>query len=210
MDLDKIKARCEQLLAVGSRSWQGAAEICSGALSVAIAVYGPESGQVEALKARIAEARAGDFRSTDAAANYAKGLLSALVGEIDAGLVGNLRLQLVGEVLTDLVAMAREALATGGDHTNVAAVLTAAAFEGTLRRMGEAYAGITDAKVDLSDVVLRLRDAKKLEGAAFRQAQQAGLPFRNRALHANFAEVDRPSTESLLGFVDALLRQSFS
>ena len=47
--------------------------------------------------------------------------------DLEAGLVGNLERHVAGEVIADLLGLAREVLAD--DRLNVAAVLTAAAFE---------------------------------------------------------------------------------
>ena len=90
---------------------------------------------------------------------------------------------------------------------NVAAVLSAAAFEDTIRRMGSAFAGVMG-KDDLNSVI----DALKSKGVLV--APQLGialgyLNFRNRALHANWDQIDRASVSSVLAFVEGLLLKHF-
>ena len=58
-----------------------------------------------------------------------------MVAEINGGLVRNIRLGIAGEILGDLIFMAREAL--GENAVQVAAVLTAAAFEDLMRRLAQ-------------------------------------------------------------------------
>jgi len=56
---------------------------------------------------------------------FAYGVIQNMVAEINGGLVQNVRLGIAGEILGDLIFMAREAL--GEKAVHVAAVLTAAA-----------------------------------------------------------------------------------
>jgi hypothetical protein len=65
-----------------------------------------------------------------------------MLAELDSGLIGSIRQQAAAEVLSDFVALSRAALdEAGGQGKNVAAVLVAAAFEDSIRRLGAAHAG---------------------------------------------------------------------
>ena len=129
--------------------------------------------------------------------------------EIEGGLIGSLQKRIASDVLSDLVQLARVVLDEPGDNAkNVAAVLAAAAFEDTIRRMGSVFAGVMG-KDDLSDVI----EALKVKG--FIIPPQLGialsfLNFRNRALHANWSDIDRAAVNSVLGFVQELLLKHFS
>jgi nicotinamide mononucleotide adenylyltransferase len=112
-------------------------------------------------------------------------------------------------VLTDLIQLARTVLNERDDGAkNVAAVLAAAAFEDTIRRMGETFAGVIG-KDDLASVLTKLKDAEVMKSPQIGTAQSY-LSFRNHALHANWEDVQRESVHSILGFVEQLLLKHFS
>ena len=161
--------------------------------------------QDKQFKARIAElgaeAVSKDKATPDSLAKHLK-------AEIESGLMGSLQKRMTSEVLTDMVQLARTVLDEAGDNAkNVAAVLSAAAFEDTIRRMGSVFAGVMG-KDDLPSVI----DALKSKGTLV--APQLGialgyLNFRNRALHANWDQIDRASVSSVLAFVEGLLLKHF-
>ncbi|KAB2960461.1 MAG: hypothetical protein F9K13_05220 [Candidatus Methylomirabilis oxygeniifera] len=123
-------------------------------------------------------------------------------------MLGSLRDAVTSEVLSDLIKLARTVSDEGGEATkNVAAVLAAAAFEDSLRRLA-ASAGLPHQE-KLADVVTALKEKDVLQGAQVGIAQSY-LSFRNRALHAKWTEVDRPEVASILGFTEALLVKHFS
>lgn len=129
--------------------------------------------------------------------------------DIEAGLVGNLRQQITGEILTDLILLSRSVLDEQGDKAkNVAAVLAAAAFEDTLRRMGATLLGIVG-KDDLTEVLKQLKDAGIIKSPQLGIAQSY-FNFRNRALHANWEDIQKESIHSVLGFVEQLLMKHFN
>ena len=136
------------------------------------------------------------------------GTLRSLKREIEGGLTGNLRQQVAGEVLTDLIQLSRTTLSEGDKAKNVAAVLAAAAFEDTIRRMGKTFAGVIGHD-DLSEVLKKLKDAGTMQGPQVGIAQSY-LSFRNHALHANWEKIEKESIHSVLGFVEQLLLKHFS
>jgi hypothetical protein len=82
--------------------------------------------------------------------------------EVEEGLVGNLRREVTGEVLGDLLQLAKTALDEGTEPSkNVAGVLVAAAFEDTLRRMGTLYCGI-HTRESLPNILVALKNADVL------------------------------------------------
>jgi hypothetical protein len=207
MNLETIKSRLEALLAMPIDQREKVSEVFTGALTVLSAVYGPESHQVLAL--RHASQDLGKTPSHDYSIGViALGALKNLKGELDSGLFGSLQKRLTGEVLVDFVQLARAALDQGtADGKNVAAVLAAAAFEDTIRRMGANLAGIIG-RDDLSDII------EGLKKQAILVAPQLGIAisyinFLNRALHAQGDQIEREGVASVLAFVEQLLLKHF-
>jgi hypothetical protein len=186
--------------------------VLSGALTLMAAVYGQDSQQVRALLKRRDEI-SGEAASVERKkvwlTDALHGALTNLRQEVEAGLLTSLERQIASDVLSDLLQLARLALdeATEGAK-NVAAVLAAAAFEDTIRRIAKEHAGIIGR--DKLDVVI---DRLKNEGLLV--SPQLGialsyLSFRNHALHAEWDKIDRASVMSVLGFVQELLLKHFS
>ena len=184
-------------------------ELFQGTLNLATILYGPDDLRIRPL-ADLARRSANESPHPKRLLNVARAALATMSAELDGGLLGSLRAHLTGEVLTDLLSLARDALKDALDPSafQVAAVLAAASFEGTLRHMAEDLAGVTG-RPKLAALVDELRKAKVLEGAAFRTAQN-NLAFRNDALHGDWAKLDRATVESVIAFVEGLLLKHFS
>jgi hypothetical protein len=90
----------------------------------------------------------------------------------------------------------------------VAAVLAAAAFEDTIRKMGAQLCGI-QTRDDLSKIVIALKTQGILVGAQFGTVQ-AQLQFRNDALHADWNKIDAVGVRTVLQLVQELLLKHFS
>lgn len=187
-------------------------EIINGTQSLMEIVYGPNSGRIEtfleaARTVRDSTDRRMSFRLHDAA-RVAEGILHTLEAEIEAGLVGDLERQVAGGILGDFIQLGRAALDQGGEGSkNVAAVLAAAAYEDTIRRMGREFAGVIG-QDDLEKVIGALKHAGVLVGSQVSIASSF-LTFRNHALHAHWDKVERESVQSVLGFVQELLMKHF-
>jgi hypothetical protein len=186
-------------------------EMPHATISLLTLVYGEKSPQLASYCKEVDKIRA----DTHGAGNpnlivrSARGALSNLKREIESGLVGSLRQQITGEVLTDLVQLSRTVITEQSDKgKNVAAVLAAAAFEDAIRRMGKAFAGVIGHD-DLYEVLKKLKDAGTIKGPQVGIAQSY-LSFRNHALHANWDKIEKESVHSVLGFVEQLLLKHFS
>ena len=215
MDISSVRQRVEKLLARAttreSNGGQLATEVFQGTITVLSVLYGDDSQQTKSLQ-RLADATILKYPSnshlTEQMTRALLGTLQNLKAEIDAGFLGSLQKRLTGDVLTDFIQLARAALDESGDDAkNVAAVLTAASYEDTIRRMGASLAGVIG-RDDLRNVI----DALKEKGILV--APQLGialsyLNFRNHALHANWEEIDRSSVNSVLGFVEQLIIKHF-
>jgi hypothetical protein len=211
MDTTDILKRIDELLVLVPGVHE-APQLSQGAISLLTLVYGSKSTQVAQLQtdfAAIHKHSGGHGLKGQQLSQAAQGALKNLKREIESGLTGNLRQQISGEVLTDLIQLARTVLNEPGDGAkNVAAVLTAAAFEDTIRRMGETFAGVIG-RDDLADVLTKLKDAGVIQSSQVGIAQ-SHLSFRNHALHANWEKIGRESVHSVLGFVEQLLLKHFS
>ena len=119
--------RAQEFDATGRGRHSG--EALQFAISMAVAFYGPNSQQVEIIKRQAAmiPKEQGSAYPDMLIYEFALGAIRNMVEEIKAGLTQNIRLGIAGEILADLIGMAREALDINA--VEVAAVLTAAAFE---------------------------------------------------------------------------------
>ena len=107
-----------------------------------------------------------------------------------------------------MVKLSRESLGESGDGAkNVAAVLAAAAFEDTIRRLAE-QEGISEQGRKLADVLTDLKNQEVLAGAQVGIAQSY-LKFRNDALHAQWDAVERSGVNIVLGFTEQLIVKHF-
>jgi hypothetical protein len=212
MKEEDIRARVDVLLAgggVGNRVTRSTA-LLQGTLTIMGVLYGPGSIQAESL-AKDAESIRASPRNRNAAAdiisNLAEGALRNIKGELDAGIVGTLQKEVTRNVLTDFLQLARAALDENGDDAkNVAAVLAAAVFEDTIRRIA-AGNGLPHIE-KLQNVIDELKNKGLLRGTQVGVASTY-LNFRNSSLHAQWGRVERESVASVLAFVEELLRKHF-
>jgi hypothetical protein len=213
MNLSAVKARVDQLLAMTSHRPSTTLEsaLHHGTLGVMETLYGPDSSQEQELRAYTKGLRGSAQLHNHAPVSsieVIKGALESIKAELDAGFIGSLRATLTGEILTDLIKLARETLKERGDDPkNVAAVLTAAAFEDVMRKLGDLN-GLPEHE-KLQDVLIALKDALVLQRTEVTTAQSY-LSFRNQALHAKWSEVDRPVVQSALGFTEQIILKHFT
>lgn len=215
METKDILKRIDELVELqgdGATITSDAAELSQGCVSLLSLVYGQNCLQVQQFTTAIAA-----LKTVNPAAAYthmgvvttAKGTLKNLKREIESGLTGSLRHQITGEVLTDFIELAKAVLEESREGAkNVAAVLAAAAFEDTLRRMGENLAGVIGDE-DLPDVLKALKDAGVIRGPQV-GIVQSYFTFRNKALHANWNEIQKESVLSAIALVEGLLVKHFS
>ena len=185
-------------------------EVYNGALSLVSSLYGPQSPQVKDLteKSKSLSSRYAGDGLERVLLGVAEGVLQNLKAEIECGLVTSLQSSVTGEVLADFLRLARAALSENGEGAkNVAAVLAAALFEDTLRRIA-AQNGIPHIE-KLQELLTTLKDNQILQGTQVGIANSY-LNFRNSALHAQWERVERESIVSVLGFVEQLLMKHFS
>jgi hypothetical protein len=176
------------------------------------ALYGPHSTQLKAFldgQDAISKMKIGTVEIRSFQLNHAHGVIKNAKEELEAGLVGNMRVLVAGEVLAELVALGKEILSQKDEAgKNVSAVLIAAAYEDLMRRMGEEFATV-NGRPKLEEVINVLKSASVLKGGQVALALSF-LPFRNHSLHAEWNKVDSSQVESCLSFIEALLLKHFS
>jgi hypothetical protein len=174
--------------------------------------HGENSTQVAALREAVAshqKIKENTFRVARETADSSLGALRNLKREVEQGLVGSLRREVTGEVLGDLVQLGKVTLDEGTDSSkNVAAVLVAAAFEDTIRRLGATYCGI-HTRESLPDILARLKAADVLKGSQV-GVVQSHFQFRNDAMHADWNKIDVVGVKTVMALVQELLLKHFS
>jgi hypothetical protein len=140
--------------------------------------------------------------------DLALGTITNTLMELEAGLIISIRTAVTGEVLAELLGLAKEILNEKSDTSkNVCAVLVAAAYEDMIRRMGQEFASVTS-RPSLQEVITALKEQNLLKGGEIGTAQSY-LKFRNDSLHADWDNVSRSQVESCLAFVESLLLKHF-
>jgi hypothetical protein len=195
-------------LSVGTNQVVLINEALQTAYTLAAAIYGPNNTTLSVLTRAEEKAHRSNWATHLAVpieiGPAVIGVLRSMKADLEAGIIGSVERRAAGAVLADMLGLAREALADGDEGSkNVAAVLTAAAYEDTIRRMGVALAGV-QGRPDLADVLTALKKADVLRGAPLSTAQ-GYLKFRNDALHADWSRLDRAVVGSCLTFVQELL-----
>jgi hypothetical protein len=185
--------------------------IVSFAVSMFASLYGAQSVQLESLNRRIEQCNKsiGFLSAQDLRAEQAHNAIQSAVTEIENGLLVNLRAQVAGEVLAELVGLGKEILSDRTETAkNVSAVLIAAAFEDLIRRMGKELAGVVG-RPKLEEVLTALKNAGALKGGEVGTAQSY-LKFRNDSLHADWANVQESQVHSCIALIETLLLKHFS
>ncbi len=148
IDTTTILKRIDQLLATDLPAgdipaiYAAVVEAMQGTLTLSRLLYGStdETPQVQTLVKAAQKAR--EQKQVVAFSFYetvwpaVRGTLGAMKADVEAGLVGNIERRAAGEIVADMLGLAKEALAEGSDGAkNVAAVLAAAAYEDTIRKI---------------------------------------------------------------------------
>ncbi|MGB7730509.1 MAG: hypothetical protein WBL50_20945 [Candidatus Acidiferrum sp.] len=216
MDEKKILARIDELIKrpeKGLDQYSAAAgELYHGTVTVLGLTHGENSQQLKAFNETIEAIKKSKrpfYEISLETINCSLGVLQSLKREVEEGLIGNLRREVTGEVLGDFLQLAQATLDEGTDPSkNVAAVLVAAAFEDTVRRLGALYCGI-HTRESLPDILIRLKNADVLKGSQV-GVVQSHFQFRNDAMHADWDKIDTVAVRTVLSLVQELLLKHFS
>jgi hypothetical protein len=180
-------------------------------ISLLVYVYGRASEQLANFKESLVRGArdSNEVNYRHRVANAVESVLVAVLADHRAGITSAVQARAKGEVLGDFIALAREALAQQTEGANrVAVVLTAAAFEETLKQLG-AEAGAEVYNRDVRGVIQVLKDAEILTGPQSGIAR-GYVELRDKAFHGQFDQTERASTEGMLAFVEGLVVQQFT
>ena len=207
-DLDEQIADGELSLALVAETryiepdlWMGWALSCSNLLHI---VYGSRSAFYSAFTEAFELAQ----ESTDLNSRQVRIMISILRSAKNEYLKGyiNIDLKISGQILGDLIGLAREAMNSG--HLNVAAVLASASLEDALKRYAVAN-GLNVDDRDMSEVVNALK-SKSLIDRSTSKALQPLQKLRNMALHADWDQISDAAVGGLIGFVDTFISVNLS
>ena len=174
-----------------------------GAMHLIGKVFGTSSDYYESLEEWKKEVWNYSF---DISSDLLRTILVHALQDFEAGLMAELDTRITGEVISDLLQLAKIALRDS--RKDVAAVLVAAALEDSLKRCARLNGLEISEKTPLTQVI------KALKSEGVRVGGQKGvantLPgFRNAALHANWAEIAETDVASVIGFVEQFLVRNF-
>jgi hypothetical protein len=212
MDAKSIENRIDALWVLcQGRSPKLVGEVFHGTMTVMQAMYGLNSNQEKSLREYVHDVQSkyspSSVRIPDLVISNIWGILDAMKAEISSGFVGSVQSSVTGDVLTDLIKLSKVAIEEAGDDAkDVAAVLSAAAFEDTIRRIAIKHKIPPMEK--LADIITELKNRQVLQGPQVGIAQSY-LGFRNKALHAGWSQIERPSVYSVLAFTEQLILAHF-
>lgn len=179
------------------------------ATSMIAAFYGSDSPQMMTFREMAEGIQKAKVNFPYLLSEHAKGTIRNIRAEIEGGLIKSVRALLTGEIVAELLVLAKEILADSSEAAkNVSAVLVAAAFEDLIRRMGTEFASVTG-RPELEEVTNILKKKDLLKGGEATIAL-GYLKFRNDSLHADWKNVERSQIQSCLAFIEALLIKHFS
>ena len=126
------------------------------------------------------------------------GALTSAKKDVEFGLLVNIKKKAAAEVYADFIAMAKSAIENG--YKDVSAVMSAAALEDSLKK----YATLNGLNVDdkdMSEVINALSSASLLGGPQLKIVR-SHLTLRNKAMHAEWSQIDTPEVKSLIAFTE--------
>lgn len=178
-------------------------EWATSALQLVSVSFGEKSIPFQKLKNAI---ESDERMGPEHAAFTARGAFQAARKNFDAGFAITLEQNLSGEIFGDLLILADSALEQ--DHKDSAAVLAAAAFEDSLKKIASLN-NLNVADKELNEVVNALKAKQILKGGAGKTAEHF-IKLRNFAMHANWEEITREEVGGLIGFVRVVLSEHLS
>lgn len=207
---ENILARIAELqeLQFESERYEVVGQVYSGTIAIAVQVWGENGAYVKStnqLRDDMHKSSWSERNKAEFLVQQCQGILESMASDIKGGRLGKLTLESQGQVFADFLNAAKHALGEG--RKDVGAVLAAAALEDTLKRYAEAQ-GLNVEDADLSNVV------NALKGSGLLSASQGALlkgmiPFRNKALHAEWAKIDIVEVQGVIAFLGEFLVAKF-
>jgi hypothetical protein len=180
-----------------------------GTLGLIDSLYGPTSPQTKAfleLKKIFSKTQYSAFYEIKQLGDSVKGILLNIREEIDAGLITSIASEVAGEVIGDLLSLAKAELNAG--YLQVAAVLASAALEDAMKRKAQ-YIGINVQGKTLENIINQLKAKSFFKGAQV-PIVSSYVKLRNAAMHADWQKIQGADVSSLIGFLEPFLIEHFS
>lgn len=202
-----LLSRIDELLKIQAEvSYDRLGEIYAGTIAIVSILWGADSPELKAVNQLREDRQASSSAlKTQQIILQCQGILRSIASDIRAGRLGSIRLESQGQIFADLINVAKAAISEG--TKDVAAVLAAAALEDTLKRFGEAN-GLDVEDKDLSTVINALKSGGLLS-ATQGSLLKGMVPFRNKALHAEWSKIDTTEVQGVLAFVEEFLSKHF-
>jgi hypothetical protein len=208
---EQYNKRITQLLEkLQNNSNRSTAEGCfAGTLSIIETLYGKSSQQIKALfetRKILKETDLLGFSDIRPFSESIAGILRNIHEELNSNLIRNIANEAAGEVIGDLVALAKIELKAG--FTNVASVLASAALEDALKRKAEQL-GINTQNKTLETIINALKSKSFFKGAQV-PIVTSYVRLRNAAMHADWDKIQDADVNSLIGFLEPFLIDNFT
>lgn len=114
VDKEKLLKRAAEVIQ-NCNQWTYGAEV-QFATSMISELHGPNSAQMETFKSMIVGAQKRTGASPEfLMSQQAKAVVQEMVADVSAGLIGHIRIAIAGEVIADLISLAKETLADSSD-----------------------------------------------------------------------------------------------
>jgi len=186
-----------------------AGEVYSGTLNLLATLYGIASPQVKAVQEaneRIMKYGMNEGLKNEYLVQEMRGALNNLKTEIESGLIDSFILEAKGEILTDFLSLAKQVLNEG--NKDVAAVLSCAAFEDSLKKYAEEN-GLDVQEADISQVINALKSGSFLQ-ATQSKVMQSFVTLRNKSFHSEWEKIESVEVQSLIAFVQEFVLKNFT
>jgi ribosomal protein L12E/L44/L45/RPP1/RPP2 len=176
-----------------------------GTIGVAESLYGPQSVQVKSLielkKASERRKQSPVYGTIDYLADSLIGILVNMQEELDSGLIKNLKIEMTGEIIGDLVILARNEAKAG--FFLVAAVLASAGLEDSIKSIAENI-GINTKDKTLDNLINALKAKSFFKGAQV-PVITSYVKLRNAAMHADWDSIQEAEVNSLIAFLESFI-----
>ncbi len=210
IDKDGLSERIDYLVehAQTGKGFAAAEEVVSGTITILELLYGKDSQKCKSYmeeqkpkKSEIGSSSHFHNRRIE----LTRGVLQSIKTEIELGFVDKLERQAQGEIFGDFIGLARDAFE---DNKDVAAVLACAALEDALKQAA-IQDGLDVQDRDMSSVINALISNGKLRSAQGPVAK-GYIKLRNKAFHAEWDKIDRPSVSSVIAFTEQFVLENFA
>jgi len=207
---ESVSLRLDELIKLAQRgNVDGIGEVTSGTISILEMLYGADREKVKAYIQFYQNCvRRKDINSIILQSDiiqHTLGVLKSIKSEVEMGLVGKLEVQAQGGILGDFITLAKESL---DESKDVAAVLISAALEDALKRFA-LQNGLSVEDANMEQVINALKSKGLLKGP---QASivKGHKELRQKAFHANWDKIEKPSVNSAIGFTESFILDNFS